>query len=161
MSRAGLAVVQQPVTSLKVTPGLSEYARQPENVGQSLGPLLEYAHKQVQLPTYASDRPKVGMTSVACFTHLLQISLGTAGCKGSCHCVTSRKARQQPCLQSGLQQLTITCFLHACQRAWQGFETVLSWSADSCTPAQSHRGAPFCNSRLQGAGPKACRRADQ
>ncbi|DBB04521.1 TPA: Golgi apyrase [Trebouxia sp. C0004] len=48
-SRAGLALVQQPVSSLKVTPGLSEYARQPENVGQSLGPLLEYAYKQIPL----------------------------------------------------------------------------------------------------------------
>ncbi len=75
MSRAGLAVVQQPVSSLKVTPGLSEYARQPENVGQSLGPLLEYAYMQVQLPVYALGRPKVGMTNVSCFTHLLQVLL--------------------------------------------------------------------------------------
>ena len=78
MSRAGLAVVQQPVSSLKVTPGLSEYARQPENVGQSLGPLLEYAYKQVQLPTYASGRPKVGMTYVACCTQWLQVSMPAA-----------------------------------------------------------------------------------
>lgn len=47
VSRAGLAVVRQPVSSLKVTPGLSAYAVQPENVGQSLGSLLEYAYKQV------------------------------------------------------------------------------------------------------------------
>lgn len=42
-------MVQQPVSSLKVTPGLSAYAGQPENVGQSLAPLLEYAYKQVPL----------------------------------------------------------------------------------------------------------------
>ena len=47
VSRAGLAVVQQPVSSLKVTPGLSAYAGQPENVGAALAPLLEYAYKQV------------------------------------------------------------------------------------------------------------------
>jgi len=49
ISRAGLAVVEQPVSSLKITPGLSAYAGQPEDVGQSLGPLLEYAYKQVDL----------------------------------------------------------------------------------------------------------------
>ena len=47
VSRAGLAVVRQPVSSLKVTPGLSAYAVQPKNVGESLGLLLEYAYKQV------------------------------------------------------------------------------------------------------------------
>lgn len=46
-SKPGLAIVQQPVSSLKVTPGLSTYAGQPENVGESLLPLLEYAYKQV------------------------------------------------------------------------------------------------------------------
>ena len=50
-SRAGLAVVQQPVSSLKITPGLSAYAGQPDNVVLSLGPLLEYAYKQVILST--------------------------------------------------------------------------------------------------------------
>ena len=52
-SRAGLAVVQQPVSSLKVTPGLSDYAGQPENVGLSLGPLLEYAYKQVMPSSFS------------------------------------------------------------------------------------------------------------
>ena len=47
VSKTGLALVQQPVSSLKVTPGLSAYAEQPENVGESLTPLLEYAYKQV------------------------------------------------------------------------------------------------------------------
>lgn len=44
VSRSGLATVQQPFRSHKVTPGLSDYAEQPHSVGESLGPLLQYAY---------------------------------------------------------------------------------------------------------------------
>ena len=44
VTRNGLATVQQPFRSHKVTPGLSDYAEQPQSVGESLGPLLQYAY---------------------------------------------------------------------------------------------------------------------
>ena len=112
MSRAGLAVVQQPFSSLKVTPGLSEYARQPENVGQSLRPLLEYAYKQVQLLAYALGRPKVGMTNVASFTHLLQESILAAN---SLIVQPAAKQDSSPaCNQACISCMTnIICFSHA------------------------------------------------
>ncbi|KAA6427188.1 MAG: hypothetical protein FRX49_02945 [Trebouxia sp. A1-2] len=59
------AAPMQPVSSLKVTPGLSEYARQPENVGQSLGPLLEYAYKQV--PPHQHSLTEVHLFATAGF----------------------------------------------------------------------------------------------
>lgn len=66
VSRAGLAVVQQPISSLKVTPGLSEYVGQPDNVGQSLGPLLEYAYKQVHFTHATSNCKQAKQQNLPC-----------------------------------------------------------------------------------------------
>lgn len=67
VSGAGLATVKQPFNSLKVTPGLSDYADQPQSVGESLGPLLEYAYKLVSarhLHIHSTMHPHIRSSSL-------------------------------------------------------------------------------------------------
>lgn len=73
------------------------------------------------LPTCASGRPTVGM--IKCSLLYPFATRVNAGRKPS-HCTTSHKARQQRCLQSGLQQLHdghYMLFTCACQRSRQSF----------------------------------------
>jgi len=102
-----------PVQGIKSRTGsCSATSQQPESVGQSLGPLLEYAYKQVQLPAYALGRPKVGVTSVTCFTHLLQVSMLAANAL-----IVQPAAKQDSspaCNQACNSCMTnIICFSHA------------------------------------------------
>ena len=160
VSGAGLATVKQPFSSLKVTPGLSDYADQPQNVGESLSPLLEYAYKLVSalyLDIHSTVHPHIhSLVMTIMLPHVACSYCSSGPCEKCMSFDRYHVLCEQACIHSQLARKLLVHNDTALQAATRS--KAETCSADPRPPAHFHRGTPVCNSRLQDPQPKSCSR---